>query len=180
METQAQAQPVTPVAVGVRYGLLLAVTWVLVDFLIRIANFSFMAFGIAASLGVIVVSVVWVARAHKAFKEANGGLMRFGQGMVIALVMLLISGVVSGVFGYIYLHFIDPDFVERMKTGMVEFMERNNVPDEQIEKSTARMDDMKASLGRSLLAGLGNGAVLGLIVGAVVTGFTKRNPPEFE
>ena len=180
METQTQTQPVTPLAVGIRYGLLLAVTWVLVDFLVRIANFSFITFGIAASLGVIIVSVVWVARAHKAFKEANGGLMRFGQGMVIALVMLLISGLVSGVFSYVYLHFIDPDFVERMKTGMVEFMERNNVPDEQIEKSTARMDDMKVDLGRSLLAGLGNGVVLGLIVGAVVTAFTKRNPPEFE
>lgn len=178
METQAPA--VTPLALGVRYGLLLALSWLLVDFLIRIAGFSFMTFGIAAVLGSVVVSVVWLVMAHKAFKLANSGMMTFGQGVLIAVVMLLISGVLSGLFNYVYLHYIDPEFVERMKAGMVEFMERNNVPDEQIEASAAKMGKMQVGLGKALLGGVGNGVTLGLVLGLVVSAFTRQKPSEFE
>lgn len=171
---------VTPASVGVRYGLLLAVSSVLIDFLVRVAGFSFMTFGIASGLGTVLVSVVWLFLAHTAFKKVNGNLMSFGQGLTIAIVMLLISGIVAGLFNYVYLHFIDPDFVERMKTGMVEFMERNNVPDEQIEKSTVRLGEMNVGIGKALLNGVLGGLGGGLILGSIVSVFTKRKPPEFE
>lgn len=177
---EIQAAPPTPLAFGIRYGLLLSLSWLLVDFLVRIAGFSFMTFGIAASLGSVTVSVVWLVMAHRAFRGANGGLMSFGQGVLMAVVMLLISGVVSGIFNFVYLHYIDPGFVERLKAGMVEFMERNHVPDEQIEKSTAKMDAMQVGPAKALLSGVGNGLALGVVLGMVVSAFTKRNPPEFE
>ena len=178
METNATL--VTPTSVGLRFGLLLAVSVVLVDFLIRIANFSFMVFGIAAVLSSVAVSIVWLVFAHKAFKQANETLMSFGQGMIIAIIMLLISGLAAGIFNYVYLHYIDGEFVERMKTGMTEFMERNNIPSDQIEKSTARFDAMKTDFGRALLGGLSNGLGSGLILGTIVSAFTKRKRPEFE
>lgn len=171
---------VTPASVGVRYGLLLAVSTVLIDFLVRVAGFSFMTFGIASGLGTVLVSVVWLVLAHAAFKRANGNLMSFGQGLTIAIVMLLISSIAAGLFNYVYLHFIDPDFMERMKTGMVEFMERNNVPDEQIEKSTARLGEMNVGIGKALLNSLLGGLGSGLIMGSIVSIFTKRKSPEFE
>jgi len=171
---------VTTTSVGLRYGLLVAVSGLLVDFLIRIVGFNFMTFGIASFLGGITVSIVWIVLAHAAFKRANGNLMTFGQGLTIALVMMLMTGIVSSLFNYLYVHYIDPEFVERMKAGMTEFMERNNVPDEQIEKSTARLDGMNVSVGKALLGGLGNGIGLGLVLGLIVSAFTKRNPPEFE
>ena len=106
--------------------------------------------------------------------------MSLGQGLVIAVAMLLISGTVSGLFNYVYLHYIDPDFVERMKTEMVEFMERNNVPDDQIARSTARMGEMKGGLGKALVSGITNGLLFGVVLGLVVSAFTKRNRSEFE
>ena len=177
---EVQAQPVTPLALGVRYGLLLAVSGLIVDFLVRIAGLGFMTFSIAALLGGLGVSIFWLLRAHTAFKGANAGLMSFGQGVTIAVVMLLLSGIVSGLFNYLYMHYIDPDFVERMKDGMVEFMERSNVPDDQIEASTSKLDGLKVGLGKALLNGLSNGLAGGVILGLIVSAFTKRNPSEFE
>lgn len=177
---QTQMQPASTTAVGLRYGILLAVSSVLIDFLTRIAGFSFMTFGIVAGLGTVVVGTVWLVVAHKAFKRGNGGLMSFGQGVLIAIIMLLISGSVSGLFNYVYLHYIDAEFVARMKTGMVEFMERNNVPDDQIELSAAKVDEMKKGLVASLFSGLSGGLALGLVLGLIVSLFTKRSQPEFE
>ncbi|WP_426060283.1 DUF4199 domain-containing protein [Hymenobacter sp. B1770] len=177
---EAHSQQATPLAVGIRYGLLLALTALLVDFLTRIAGFSFVVYGTAAFVGWLIVSIAWIITAHKAFKNANGGYMQIGQGLTIAVVMLLLSGVVSGFFNYVYLHYIDLDFLERMKQDMVDFMERNNIPDEQIEKSTARIGEMKTGLGRALLGGLSSGLASGVIIGLLVSAFTKRNPSEFE
>ncbi|GAA3983428.1 DUF4199 domain-containing protein [Hymenobacter antarcticus] len=179
METNATS-PVTTTAVALRYGLLLTVSGILVDFLVRIAGFNFMTFGIASFLGGITVSIVWIVLAHRAFKRANGNLMTFGQGLTIAMIMMLITGFVSGLFNYLYVHYIDPEFVERMKAGMTEFMERNNVPDEQIETSTARLDGMNVGIGKALLGGLGNGLGFGLFLGLIVSAFTKKSKPEFE
>ena len=177
---EINATPVTPVSVGLRYGILLALSGIIVDFLVRIAGFSFLTFGIASLLAGILVSIAWLVLAHKAFKQANNNLMTFGQGIVIAVIMMLILGVTSSLFNYVYVHYIDTDFVERLKAGMTEFMERNNVPEDQIEKGTARFDEMKADLGKSVLNGLGRGLGVGLVLGAIITAFTKRNPPEFE
>jgi len=177
---QTELRPATPLVLGIRYGLLLAVCALLVDFIVKIAGFSFTTFGIVTLVGSIIVSAVWIVVAHKAFKQINGGMMTFGQGVLMAVIMLGISGLLGGVFNYIYLNYIDPDFVEQMKIGMTEFMERNNMPEEQIEKSAANFDNMKTGFAKSLLSGIGNGLVTGLIMGLLVSGFTKHKPSEFE
>ena len=178
METNTT--PVTTTSVGLRYGVLAALTAIIADFLIRIAGFSFMMFGIVSLLSGTIVTIVWIVMAHKAFKEANNRLMSFGQGVIIALVMMLIIGIASSIFSYLHVHFIDPDFVANLKAGMTEFMEKNNVPDDKIAEGTARFDEMNASLPKSLLSGVTRGLGVGLILGAIITAFTKRSAPEFE
>ena len=178
METQAQS--ITPVAIGIRFGLLLALSWVLVDFLVRISNPSFLVLGVVSVTGAIIVAVTWIVLAHKAFRQANEQLMSYGQGVIIAVIMLLIAGVVSGMFSYVFLTYIDPDFVGRMKDSMTRFLESNNVPDDQIAKSTAKLDEMHQGLGKSLLTGATNGLGCGVILGLIVSAFTKRNRPDFE
>lgn len=177
---EANSTPVSTTAVALRYGLLLAVSSILIDFLVRIAGLSFMTYGIVAVLAALAVAIVWMVQAHSAFKRANDNRMSFTQGLTIAMIMVLISAVMASLFNYVYLHYIDTDFVERMKAGMTEFMERNNVPEDQVAKSTARFDEMNAGLGQSLLNGLKNGVIGGLVLGAIVSAFTKRSAPEFE
>ncbi|MFD1470753.1 DUF4199 domain-containing protein [Hymenobacter caeli] len=178
METQGQT--VTPTAVGLRFGVLLALSWIVVDFLVRIANLSFLVFGVVSVSIALLVAVVFLVLAHKAFRQANGQLMSYGQGMVIAIIMLLISGLASGVFNYVFLTYIDPEFVDSMKDGMTKFMESNNIPDDQIAKGTAKLDEMRKGFGSSVLTGVTNGLVSGLVLGLIVSAFTKRNASEFE
>lgn len=178
METNAT--PITPVSVGIRYGLLLAVSGILVDFGVRVAGLSFLSFAIVGTTLALIVGIVWLVVAHRNFKQSNGGLMSFSQGLIIALIMLLIAGIASSLFNYLYVHTIDPEFVNNLKLQMREFMERNNVPDDQIEQSTARFDEMKTSLGKALIDGITRGIGSGLLLGAIITAFTKRSAPEFE
>ena len=178
METNVT--PVSTTTIGLRYGLLSALTAVIVDFLIRIAEFSFIKFGIVSFLGGTIITIVWIVLAHRAFKETSNRLMSFSQGLVIALIMVLMISIVSGLFNYVYVHFIDPDFVDRLKSGMTDFMERNNVPDDKIAESTTRFDDMNLNLPKTMFNSITRGLGIGLILGAIVTAFTKRSASEFE
>ncbi len=178
METNAT--PVTPVSVGLRYGLFLAVSSILVEFLIRIIGFSFLVYGVVTFVGALIVAIAWSVVAHSAFKKENAGLMSFSQGLTIILVMMCISGIAAGLFNYVYLNYIDVDFVAKLKNSMTEFMERSNVADDQIAKSTAKFDEMNVGVGMALLNGVKGGVIGGLILGCIVSAFTKRNPPEFE
>ena len=181
METSNTLSPaVTPVSVGLRYGTLAALTGIIVDFLIRIAGFGFMTFGVVSILVGTIVTVVWIVVAHKAFKVANNRLMSFAQGLVIALIMMLLLSLATALFNYVHVRYIDPDFVTSLKAGMTEFMERNNVPEAKIAEGTARFDEMNVDLPKSLLNGISRGLGIGIILGAIVTAFTKRSAPEFE
>lgn len=107
--------------------------------------------------------------------------MRYGQGVMIVLVLSLVSGVMSGLFNYIYVNFIDPEYALRMRTDFEAWMNSfGSIPEEQIEKGMADMSDEKIKspiqIGKATLSS----AIGGVIVGLIVSIFTKHNRPEFE
>jgi hypothetical protein len=173
------ATPVTTSAVAIRYGILTGLIWVIVDFLFRATGLSFKySLYLPASLLVYIAGIIL---AHRYFKQQNGGYMSYGQGVLIVLMLSLISGTMSGLFNYLYVNFIDPEYALRMRTDMEAWMSTlPGVQDEQIEKSMADMTDdkMKSPLqiGKTILSS----AVSGIIVGLIVSIFTRRSRPEFE
>lgn len=178
MEIQTQAA--SPVAIGIRFGLLVALAGVLVDFLTRIVGLSVLVYSATAGGLSLLVAIVGIVLAHKAFKKANAGAMTYVQGVVIALVILLVSVLTAALFNYLYVNYIDTEFVARMKEEMTAFMERNNIPDDQIAKSTAKFDEMSPSFGMAVVNGLKNGLIGGVVLGAIISAFTKRKPADFD
>lgn len=178
METQKQG--ISPVEIAIRYGFLLALASVLIDFITRVVGLSVLVYSIVAGTLALVLTVVSVVLAHKAFKRANGGVMTYFQGVLIALIMILISSLVASLFNYLYVNYVDPDFVGRMKDEMTAFMERNRVPQDQIDKSVAKFDDMNPTPVKALLNGLKNGFIGGVVLGAVISAFTKQKAADFE
>jgi TM2 domain-containing membrane protein YozV len=178
MEAQKQKAPLG--AIAIRFGLFIAVITVLMDFIIRISNVGFMIYGAISIVIALVVSVVGVVFAHRTFRRANEGVMSYGQGVAIAAIALLISGVAASLFNYIYVNYVDPDFVDRMKEGMTTFMERSRVPEAQIAQSVAKFDEMRPPLGKGLLKGVMNGLGWGALLGLIISVFTKRKRADFE
>lgn len=178
METQQTTPSV--IATGIRFGLLVAVVGILLDFIIRIAGTSILVYSIVAGTLGLVVAVVGIVLAHRAFRQANGDILTISQGVGIAVVMLIISSLFSALFNYVYVNFIDPEFVGRMKEQMTDFMERNNLPDSQIQASVAKLDEMRPPLVKALPKALLTGAVGGGIFGLIISLFTKRKLADFE
>lgn len=176
-----QPVPASTVAIGLRFGLFIAAINIVVDFLTRLSGISVLIYSIVAGGLALVVGVTGVIVAHRAFKQANGGLMSYGQGVQIAAVALLLSGVLSSLFNYVYVQYVDPEFVDRMVAQMNDFMERNNVPESTIAENTSKLEtELKPTLTRAVLKGLQNGVLGGLFLGLIISAFTKRKPADFE
>ncbi|HEX8426142.1 DUF4199 domain-containing protein [Hymenobacter sp.] len=173
------ATPVSANAVAIRYGLITGLIWLIIDFIFRATGLSFKySLYLPTSLLVYIVGIIM---AHRYFKQQNGGFMRYGQGVMIVLVLSLVSGVMSGLFNYIYVNFIDPEYALRMRTDFEAWMNSfGSIPEEQIEKGMADMSDEKIKspiqIGKATLSS----AIGGVIVGLIVSIFTKHNRPEFE
>ncbi|WP_086593807.1 DUF4199 domain-containing protein [Hymenobacter crusticola] len=170
---------VTPTSVAIRYGLLTGMVWLIVDFVMRVTELSF-KFSVYLSAA-IVVYIIGAVLAHRFFKQNNNGFMTYKQGLVIVLILSLISGLLSGLFNYIYVNFIDPDYIGRMRTDMEAWLSSlPNVTEAQIDKSLEDLSEEKLTSPLQIGKGLMSSAITGFIIGLIVTAFTKHNRPEFE
>jgi len=170
---------VTPTSVAVRYGLLTGLIWVIVDFILRVTELSF-KFSVYLSAA-IVVYIIGSIIAHRFFKQNNGGFMTYKQGLIIVIVLSLLTGFVSGLFNYIYVNFIDTDYVAKMRADMEAWLSSlPNITEAQIDKSLADINEEKLKSPLQIGKGLMSSAFIGLIIGLIITAFTKHNRPEFE
>jgi len=161
-----------------------AVKWGLISGIISIVLFLITYFG--GLMGdswvgwigpVIMIALVYLA--HKEFKDQGNGFMSYGQGLGLGTLMGLVSGLVSSVFSYIYIKFINPDYLVELLDISRAQMEDSGQGEDQIEVAMEMVEKfMSAEMtaGMSLL-----GAVfIGFVVALIVSAITKNNDPSLE
>lgn len=169
-------ESVTTRSVGIRYGLILAVVSIAYFLGISMAGLAGEG-GIWSFIGAIP-SIIVIILAHKYFKDNGNGFMEFGQGFSIGFWAVLISSIVSSVFSYIYMKFIDTTFTQTMLDKSRDNMaEGGNMSDAQIDQAmeiTAKFMTPEAMVGMGIVMGL----IFGCIIALIVTIFTKKSNPE--
>ena len=174
METPAT--PVTPSSVGIRYGLLLGLASVIFSFL----QLTFIADPETPLRWLSVVILIGgIVLAHKHFKQQNQGFMSYGQGLTIGTVASVVSGVIGGVFTYIYFTFIDPNYMARVMELTRSRMEEKGMPEAQIDQAMAWTEKFTTGPISMIFPILG-ALLMGFLISLVISAFTKKSRPEFE
>jgi hypothetical protein len=175
METST-VNTVTPVTVGVRYGLLVGLVSIIISFGLNVSHLE----QSPAKWLTMVVLVVGTVLAQKFFRQANDGFMSYGQGLGVGMVLAGVSSVLSAIFSYLYTTVIDPEMTARILDKARSDMEaRGNMSDAQIDQAlhwTSMFMQGPALLGIVLVGGLLTGLIVSLITAAVL----KNPKPEFE
>jgi uncharacterized membrane protein (DUF106 family) len=161
-----------------KYAIIMAATSVIMTLIMSIMGMSNLILmsllGILVFVAMILIPVLGV-KEHR--NNQLGGLISFGRAFLVAMLILAISILISTIFNYVYMNFINPSYVDTMKEGMTEMMEKYNLPEAQLEESLKPFEEMKTPMGnlKSLAKSLAMGAVISLIIAAVM----KRNRPIF-
>lgn len=161
--------------VGIRYGLLLSIVSVL--FFLLASSLGFSSTDGPGKWAVYIFFGVMLFLAHKYFKDNGNGFMSYGQGMTIAFWTTLISSAISSVFTYLYIKFMDPSWMQKMKEMQMEELEKQNMSDEEMEFAAKIMENLSSPEAILFFALLG-GIMAGVIIGLIVTIFTQKKNSE--
>ncbi len=159
---------------GVRYGLIFGVVGI-----IYFAILQFAGLGANQALGYVgfIFTIVGLVLAHKAFKDDGDGYMKYGQGMSISFIFLVVSSLLSTAFTWVYLSFIDDSMLQMVKDRAMEEWEAAGMSDEAIAQAESMSGWFMSATGISVMGLLG-GIFMGLIIALIVTAITKNTPPE--
>ena len=173
---EINATPVTTTSVGLRYGLLTGLVSIIFSFILFVTHADQSPVRWLA-LGILVGAMVM---AHNAFKQGNGGFMNYSQGLGIGVIMGGISGVLSRAFNFLYMTFIDPEYMGRiMETTRAKMEEKGGMSDEQIDQAI-KMVQKFSSGGWMVLFGVVGSVLFGFLIALVISAITKNSKPEFE
>ena len=190
METQVNStSSVTTRSVGVRFGLIGAVCSVAYFLILNIAGIN-MGSGVWSWIGYGITLVI-VVFAHKYYKDNNvekssvaiddgrvsNGFMSYGQGVGIAFWIGLVSGVISSIFTYLYIKFVDTGFIELVKEQQIETFQKQGMTDQQIDqamKYAAAFTTPEAMFVMMLVGSI----IVTVIIGVIVSIFTQKKNPE--
>ncbi len=127
----------------------------------------------------VIISVLAIVFAHNEFKRNNEGFMSYSEGLGIGVLVSVVSGAMSAVFGVLYRTVIDPEFNQKVLDATRRTLEEAGTYTEAQIEQTIEMSQKFSSPGMLLLFGLIASAVIGLLMSLVISAITKNKRPMF-
>lgn len=158
------------------YGLMAGLLMIVYSLLLYFADMSLSKIS-SFSYVFLLLAIILV---YREYKRQNNGFMSYAQGLGLGTLTALVAGLLSSVYGYIYLKFIDPDMMSRaMEMQRVQMEEDGNFSDEQIEQALemgAQFTTPELAFVTGILGVIFVGFLMSLVIAAAM-----RNPrPDFE
>ncbi len=174
MEDNSESQSISTRSAGIRYGLILGVVSIVYFLLLTILSVDMTG---PIKYVSYLMAAAFIFLAHKYFKDNGDGFMGYGQGIGIAFWMSIISSVISSVFTFIYIKFVDSGFIDALKEKQLEQFQEKGMTDQQIDQAMS-FSDMFMTPGAILIFGLVGGILGTVIIALIVTIFTQKKAPE--
>ena len=134
-------------------------------------------------INVVVVSGIFTFVAHKTITTqrdvGQNGIITFGEGFGSTMIAVLVSVALSTIFSYVFMKFIDPSIVEKMKEVSMEALQNADLQGADIDEAEEMMNKI---ISPGLIASseffirLIWGAVIGVLVAAVL----PKNKPQID
>jgi len=162
--------------ISIKYGLisgLIGITFFVVQNLIGQGMNQSLSY-----VGLLILAVI-IYLAHKAFKEEGDGYMNYGKGLGIGTLISLVSSVVSGIFMFIYVSYINSGYIQQLMDKTREDMENQGQSDEIIDQSMEFMAMIFSPIALPII-GIISTVFMGFIISLVVSAITQNKPPENE
>ncbi|GJM31874.1 MAG: hypothetical protein DHS20C18_08750 [Saprospiraceae bacterium] len=179
---QMEPANASPQQTIIRFGMiggLVLIIYSLVNFVFGLskpsagAALGYLNFAIVVAIYVLIM--VYAVRDHR---DANqNGFITFGKAFTVAFLTSLVAAVINSVFAYLYIHMIDPGYINEILESSEEFYEKSGFSEQQIEVSLDWAKWMMEGKGQLIIFAVGTffGAILSLIVGYSM----KKDPPVF-
>ena len=170
---------ISPRDTGIRYGVILALAGIIFQAVIYlIGGDPVSGQGAGGSLGCLsgIVSIAIIAMGIKAHRDKDlGGFISLGRGLSVSFWMGLISGIISGIWTYLFTNFIAPDSMDAAKEAIDQV--RAQVEDGEAPEWLLSFTEGAMNAGSNPLFGIIGGIIFAMIIGFFASLFLKRERP---
>ncbi|MTI32537.1 DUF4199 domain-containing protein [Xanthovirga aplysinae] len=166
--------------IGFKFGLITSIVLIIFSLILNVTELSFDP-NIGGSLQYLsyLFLIIGMIFAHKAYKERNDGFMKYGTGLGLGTIVALLSGVLGAVFFFVYVSYVDTEYIAKaLELGRLQ-MEKKGLDDDVVDQAI----EMQAKfMTPTVMSGMAAVFTLigGFILSLLVTIFTKKNRPDFE
>jgi hypothetical protein len=134
------------ISIGLAFGVIIGLVYVVLLLLRWRSAENLIVFGAMAILSFAVLIGVMFYEAHYRRKE-NGGSISLKELFQTLFVSVLVFELFYAIFNFVYLKYIDPGVVDRMKDGMVTLMDKagDQITEADKAKRVAELDKFQES-----------------------------------
>ncbi len=127
------------------------------------------------SLGYLI-PIIFIFMGLKFYKEKeNAGILRYGQGVGLGVLISLVGGVISSIFTYVYFVFIDPSKHTELLAVMQEKQLEAGATEAQLEQMDGMMSAMSSPTAMAIFGIIGS-VFGGLIIALIISAILKKDP----
>jgi len=156
------------------YGLYIGIVLILVSVVYYATGNSFAKSAQYVSYLVMIAGVVFI---QINYKKSLGGTMSYGQGLVIALLSMIVAGILAAIYTILLYKVIDPSLIDQMRAFTEEQMLKKGISEEQMEAAMAVASKFQKPVFMAVMS-IVTYAFLGLIIGLIASIFTQKKPAE--
>jgi hypothetical protein len=173
--------PISKYTVGLRFGLLTGLLYVVLLFLrYRLFASTPVSFGLFAFVSYIIILLMYLFTGI-ARKKQLGGFGEFKEIFQSIFIAILIAEMVYIIFNIIYTKFVDPSFWENFKVTTFSYLQKKGLTEDQIDQQMKSFKDVDQQMKPvALLKGYGFGVIMDSIFGLIFAAIIRKKKPVFE
>jgi hypothetical protein len=161
------------VAIAAKYGLIQGVLSFVVVVVQALAG---MLQNRSFTLINIVLLIVLMVLAHREFKNANGHMMRYSQGLGSGTLLACVSALVTCILTYIYVKYINTGYLAAQLHAQQVALQQRGITGAQAQQSMAIIGVIYTPVGLAVTSLIG-GVFVGFIAALIVSIFTQKGDP---
>jgi hypothetical protein len=119
----------------------------------------------------LLILIAAIVLAHLSYKKANDGLMGYGKGLLLGVVVSLLFAVITQVYLFIHLKFINAELLEHKIDQQAFAMEQAGYGPEAIEQALA---SPIFTIEVGAIAGIVVTFIIGVILSLIIAAITRK------
>jgi len=169
MEEKTKAPLLKPALI---YGLIAAFIGILISVIFYLLNLTMKNWVGLLSVAVSIVVIVYLLRAYR--NEYLGGFATYGQLILMALLIGLVSSFITAIYTYLLYTVIDPDLIEKTRIIAEErIMNNPRIPESAYDTIIERMDK-RMNVNNITRNAFIFGTITTFIIGLIAAAFIKN------
>ncbi len=162
--------PPTIAQIFIRYGLPLGLFFIVMTILLYLLDMDTEKWAGYLSWGIMLVAAFYMIYD---VRKSQNGLITFGEGFKVVFFALLFANIISSIYFFIHIQFVNTNFMEALEQAQRAEMLSRGMSEEMIEKSMALAESFNSPT-VSVPIGLLVNTVISAIFGAIAAAIMKK------